>query len=186
MERGTLIHESVEKYVKREQDMLHPDIHETYGQFFDGLRTSYRCFPEHPFGLTYDGVACDYDDPNVWFRGYLDLKMLPMEGEDGELNVYEFKTGGIYEDNHSAQRVRYGTAALAQHLEFPHVKVTTIYFDKKDIRQVTYSRAMFKEHMGALHRQAEMIEKDVTFMPKPNYTCRFCRFSRYNNGPCQF
>ena len=186
MDRGTAVHKSVENFFIGGNDMLHPDIHEVYGQFFYGLRESYQCFTEQPFAIKNDWSPCEFDSPEAWVRGFLDLKILPRGDDPGELIIYEFKTGNIYEEEHAAQRLLYGTIGLVQHSEFPHAKVITVYFDKKDMREVIYPRIMLPECKALAKHTIEMIEKDQLFIAKPSYGCRWCQFSKYNNGPCAF
>lgn len=187
MERGTLIHKSIEDFVLGKAPMLHPDIHQNYGQFFLGLKENYQVFPEHPFAFDVDfNLLTEQDAPNVWFRGYLDLKLVPRAGDDGDLIIYEFKTGKVYEIEHMLQRTRYGLVGLLQHPEVRRVQVHTMYLDLVDNRSTTYAIAHLEEHKRALKSQVGIIENDKFFMQKPSYTCRFCPRSRYVGGPCQF
>jgi CRISPR/Cas system-associated exonuclease Cas4 (RecB family) len=186
MDRGTEIHKSVQRFMMNESDFLHPEIHGFYGQFFTNLRANYLCFPEHVFSFTEDWHACQYDDPLCWIRGSFDLKILPKENQEGELIVYEFKTGGIYEGEHEQQRLYYGIISLHQHPEFKYVRVITVYFDKQEIREVTYHREMLHEYYGIIRRDIKDIENEKYFPTKPQYGCRFCQFSRHNGGPCEF
>lgn len=190
MQRGTAIHDSIENYVLGAAPELHPEIHENYGQFVHGLREGYQCFPEQGFGLKADLTVCAYDDPEVWFRGYFDLKILPKEGTEGFPIIYEWKTGGIYEEEHAAQRMKYGTVALLQHPEYERVQIITVYLDHQKFRVVDYYQMMINEYRLDLQREVRELEADRIFITKPQFMCRYCQFSRAatNNpeAPCPF
>lgn len=194
MARGSEIHKSIEQFIKKETDLLHPDIREAYTQYFFGLRESYRCFPEAKFALkggelhfdpkkyvTAAFEACEWDDPETVFRGFYDLKVV----WDGGLFIDEFKTGKPYPE-HMEQRLAYGTVALIQHPEVDHVEVRTVYLDKVNSVPVTYPQMMLIEYTGGLRRNIMECENDTVFAPQPSFMCRYCEYSRQNNGPCLF
>lgn len=182
MERGTIVHNSVEDFIKGLTEHLHPDIHKHYGQFFFGLRENYECMPEHRWALNWDWEVCGYDDEDCMVRGFMDLKLVP---KDENLQVYEFKTGKMYKD-HDSQKNLYGTAALIEHPEKEWVDVTGVYFDLKDSRKISYPRYMLKEYKGMWDRDIKEIEECENFIPEPQFGCRWCRFSKANGGPCAF
>jgi CRISPR/Cas system-associated exonuclease Cas4 (RecB family) len=184
MERGLEIHKSVELFVKGEGD-LHPDIKEKYAQYFFYLKENYDCLPEQKFMLTSDlsfpvVLTESYDWDRSIFRGYYDLKIM---GEG--VTIDEYKTGNIYPE-HDAQRLRYGTAALVQHPEIDSVIVRTVYLDRVDMRETTYTRANMEDYAESLRRAIMNCENDTLFSPMPSFQCRSCEFSRHNGGPCQF
>ena len=180
--RGTNIHNSIEDFMNRKTEMLHPDIHEHYGQFFFGLRENYRCEPEAKWAFDWEWRACDYDAPDCMIRGFMDLKLVP---EDDNIQVYELKTGKIYPD-HDYQKLLYGTAALIQHPDKSGVDVTGLYLDLKQNRKIHYSAEMLAEYKGTFNRDIKQIEECEDFIPKPEFICRWCPFRKDNGGPCQF
>lgn len=186
MERGTDIHKTVEDFMHRRVDVLHPDIHEAYGAFFHGLRESYQVFPEHPFAVDKDFAPVSPDAENVWFRGFFDLKLLPKEGPVSELVIYEFKSGNIYEQEHGDQRDRYAVMGLIQHPEAESVVVWGTYLDKLEVRATRLARQNLYLYKEILQGEIKRMEKDEFFMTRPGYGCRWCNRSRYNGGPCQF
>lgn len=194
MARGSSIHASIEKFIKKESDLLDEEIRQAYTQYFFGLRESYKCFPEVKFALKggnlhYDPKdyqnavfePCSWEDPGVVFRGFYDLKVV----WDGGVFIDEFKTGKPYEE-HAEQRMAYGTVALIEHPEIETVDVRTIYLDKVQTVPVTYTRGMLVEYTGGLRRNIMGCENDTIFAPQPSFMCRYCEFSRQNGGPCQF
>lgn len=182
MERGTEVHNSVEGFLRGHTEHLHPDIHKHYGQFFLGLRENYSVMPEHRWALDWNWEVCQYGDHNAMIRGFMDLKIVPHEDN---LQIYEFKTGKIYPD-HDQQKLLYGTAGLCEHPEYEQVDVTGVYFDLKQNRAITYPMEMLPEYKGVFNRQIAEIEACEDFIPEPSYSCRWCRFSKTNGGPCAF
>jgi hypothetical protein len=185
MARGTEIHNSLEQFMLGHSEMLHPDIHEHYGQFFLGLREAYKdnIYPEHRWGLTWDFTPCDYDDDNVMLRGFMDLKFVP---EDEHTQVYEYKTGKIYPE-HTHQQWMYGVVALQEH-PLKSVEVTVIYLDQKKNKKIYYPQGMMGNYRVGLMEEIQEVEDKPyeEFIPNPQFTCRWCQFSKDNGGPCRF
>ncbi len=186
MERGTAIHDSLEQFMQGHSDQLHADIHEHYGQFFFGLRETFhgKIFPEHKWGLSWECVPCAYDAPNVMIRGYMDLKFVP---EDDNVQVYEYKTGRVYPE-HSHQQWLYGVVALQEHPLVDGVDSTIIYLDQKQNKKIYYPQMMMPEYLPALMRDIKEVEEHPIdeFIPVPQFTCKWCQFSKDNGGPCKF
>jgi hypothetical protein len=186
MERGTEIHKTIEDYILGETEQLHPDIHKTYGQFFMGLRANFECFPEEKMGATREFEPCDYDDPDVYIRGIIDLRIRPKPEINDIPTVYDHKTGKIYQD-HVAQRAFYGILALINVPDIEHIRVTNIYVDLVKIASTDYYRGMLGDMIALLVKdKIEMIERDEYFPANPSFSCRWCKFSKHNGGPCSF
>lgn len=183
MLRGSEIHKSVENYLNKLSEMLHPDIHKNYGQFFMGLRESYENHPELKFALDDDWQPCDFDDEHCMVRGFMD-NVVDTGFEQPHL-VQEYKTGKVYDD-HEEQRSLYGMVDLIIADKWSSVDVHTIYFDKKKFVQVNYTRAMLPEYKGMWKRKFKEMDDDTVFITKPQYSCKWCEYSTHNGGPCPF
>jgi len=184
MERGTRIHDSVEAFFNRTNEMLHPDIHADYGQFLNSIREEgHTVIPEYKWGITWEFEKCDYDAPDVMVRGFVDLLVLP-ENKD-EILIYEWKTGKKYPE-HTAQAWLYGVAMMCHFPEYKQAQTYLTYFDQKDFVCVAYPRAMMFEYKPKLRREISMIADDEQYIPKPSFKCRWCKYSsRNNSGPCR-
>jgi hypothetical protein len=184
MERGTEIHNSLEMFVNGHSEMLHPDIHEHYGQFFFSIRETADCTPEHKWGLDWDMKPCAYDDPNCMIRGFMDLRFT-VEGERPQ--VFEYKTGKVYPE-HTHQMWLYGVATLLEMPDEEWVDVTAVYLDQKKNKKISYPQGMMNNYKFTLEREVKTIEDMPLdgFIPNPSWACRWCQFSRANGGPCQF
>jgi len=184
MERGTEIHNSLEAYVNKQTERLHEDIHQHYGEFFFHIRENFECQPEVKWGLNWELEPCDYNDGNCMVRGFMDLRFVP---EDDNIQVFEYKTGKIYPE-HSHQQWLYGTATLLEYSDAEGVDVTAIYLDQKQNKKIYYPASMLFEYKPMLLREIQTIEELPLdqFISKPQWTCRWCQFSKANGGPCQF
>ena len=184
MERGTEIHNSLEAYMNGHSEHLHPDIHEHYGQFFFSLRETYDCQPEYKWGIDMDMNACGYDHPDVMVRGFMDLRFIPT---DERVQVFEYKTGKIYRE-HTAQQWLYGTATLIELPDQDGVDVTAVYLDQKQNKKIHYPAMMLGEYKSMLTTEIETIENTPLdeFITKPQWSCKWCQFSKQNRGPCKF
>jgi CRISPR/Cas system-associated exonuclease Cas4 (RecB family) len=184
MERGTEIHNSLEAFMNGHSEHLHPDIHEHYGQFFFSLRETYTCQPEYKWGIDEDLAPCGYDHPDVMVRGFMDLRFVP---EDERVQVFEYKTGKIYPE-HTQQQWLYGVVTLLELPDQDGVDVTAVYLDQKQNKKIYYPASMMFEYRPALLREIETIENTPLeeFIPKPQWSCKWCQFSKANRGPCQF
>lgn len=176
--RGTDVHNSIEDFIHGKTDQLHPEIHEFYGQYFLGLRSAHkgRLFPEFAWGLTKDWEYCEYDDPNHMLHGYIDLWV-----DEDQVEIHEYKTGKIYPE-HRAQSMLYGIVGLVKG-GAETVKVTRVYFDKKDTKVDVYRRSLLDYYKGIFNQRIKEIESEDIFPAMPSYLCNYCPFSK---NPCKF
>jgi len=184
MARGTEIHDSIEQYVLGEQEYLHPDIHQKYGQWVFGLRESYECAPELRFAMTRNWKPTKWDAKNAWVRGFLDLKL----ESDEDLIVYEWKTGRMYDD-HQDQRFLYGMVALQLFTGYSTATVHGVYFDQKRKDwpdPENYDRENLPFMQAEWTKRFTRLETEEVFPPNPTFLCKYCPFSTEAGGPCQF
>ena len=186
MLRGSAIHDSLEQFMNGTSEQLHPDIHGHYGQFFFSLREEHKATlePEAKWGINWDMLPCDYDDPDCMVRGYMDLRFAPPSDH---IQVYEYKTGKIYPE-HMAQMWLYGVATLVQNPLADGIDVTAVYLDQKKNKKIYYPQSMMFEYRPSLIKEIEAIEntKPEDMIPMPHFMCKYCQFSKGNGGPCQF
>ena len=178
--RGTRIHGSIDKYLEGKADAVHPEIQKKYGLWFQGLRDAdHELLPEHKFAFTPDWEPTQFNSPGAAWRGLLDLYVKP------DIEIFEWKTGGIY-DEHEYQAELYGLTALTLHPNLPQVTITNVYFDKYKTKKRTYSQV----DLGGLQAMWTQRRQDViqdTIRPEnPGWYCRYCDYSKRNDGPCRF
>jgi hypothetical protein len=183
MSRGTEIHNSVEDFLLGKADMLHPDIHSYYGQFFTALRDA-GALTEEKIAVDRNWRAIDWDSTEAYVRSVLDIRM-PMR-DDGEVQVFELKTGKIYPE-HYDQRELYAVKVKAMLPDAKMIKVTGIYLDLKQ-NSPTYLHPEYYQDLKIelWDNKFRTILRDETFIPNPSYGCRYCHFRKDNGGPCEY
>lgn len=183
--RGTEIHASVDEYLSKKTEAVHPEISRGYGQWLMQLRElPHKMVPEKRWAVNSDWEPCDYKDPEALWRGFIDLHIPMQEGEVVSDN-YEWKTGKVYDD-HKYQANLYATVALVLEENAQLARVTNVYFDQN---KTTVTEVTREDHEGAkfLWKQRhEELHRDDIFPPNPGWYCRYCDFGRENGGPCTF
>jgi CRISPR/Cas system-associated exonuclease Cas4 (RecB family) len=183
MSRGTVIHNSVEDFLLGKVDQLHPDIHSYYGQFFTALRDA-GAIPEEKIAVDRNWKLTDWDSPDAYCRSVLDIRM-PMR-DDGEVQVFELKTGKIYPE-HYDQRELYAVKVQALLKDAKMIKVTGIYLDlKKNSPTYLHPHYYQEPKIELWASKFRTILRDELFIPNPTFSCRFCHFRKDNGGPCEF
>ncbi len=177
--RGTEIHESVEQYLLGEITTPHPEI-STYHPWLKELKDE-GARPEQAFCFNLEWEPVDWKCETAYVRGYIDAV---LEDDDG-LCIYEFKTGGIYED-HAHQRHLYGLAAMVLYPQYPQVEVISVYFDKHETVSVEYQRSMLNTYKYMWMQRIDKLNVDPHFAARPGPYCNWCPFSRKKGGPCEF
>lgn len=180
-QRGVDTHAMVELFVKGELDEL-PAHLDFYSGFLRGLRSIAGVEPEAKLALSETWECRDWDAPEIWWRGVLDLLIPP---QSGTVHVYDWKTGKIYDD-HEDQRQIYALAAIAKYPDAHEVKATHVYLDlQKNVTQ-TYHRDQMQALRDTWTRRFKALELASEFPHNPQFKCRWCPFSKVNGGPCPF
>lgn len=176
--RGTDIHDSVEGYLRDERTNIHPEIQQKYSMFCTDLKQK-GAIPEMEFAFNYKWEPVKFEDPEAMIRGKMDATLdLPQH-----LNIYEWKTGKMY-DEHADQRSLYGLAALLLHPHHEKVIVTTVYFDLHLTKPSTYSRNELSAYKWVWERKINKTKPPQPYPMRPNWKCRYCDFSKKNGGKC--
>lgn len=178
--RGVDNHALVEGFLRGELKELPPEL-SFYSQFLTGLKT-YEIYPEHKVSLHRDWNPTTWEDPEVWYKGVLDLKVVKNEGE---ALVYDWKTGKIYPD-HNDQKTIYSLAVFAEHPALYTVRAIHVYLDLNANREKTFHRNQVPELRKQWETRVQRLEQDPQFIANPGFHCRWCGYSRTKGGPCQF
>ncbi len=184
-ERGKRIHDSIEQFFLTEGSApLDSEIHAEHGLWFTHLMEDAENTPEVEWRLNVELTELRKGQ-TMFAKGFFDLQTM----HDGELDIYEWKTGKIYDD-HLDQRFLYGLAALALFPEQDIVRVIGKYLDQKGKEVVNeYKRKdllfLRKEWRKRFNQIEEAAEQNL-FPTKPSWGCRYCAFSKQNGGKCKF
>ena len=184
LERGSAIHNSVEDYLLRKNEMLHPEIHKDWGQYLHGIREGGgQILPEFKWGINWEWKPCGYDDPLCMLHGFIDLLVIP-EDPAAPLDIYEWKTGKRY-DEHPMQLNMYSCAMMVHHPDRESVDGMIVYFDGHPHWNIKYPQIMQQDYVSTIRRRINQVVDEKRFPAKPSFKCRWCKFSRINNGgPC--
>jgi hypothetical protein len=177
--RGTAIHQDIELFLLGTTPSL-PDSLSIYHSWLTGLKGK-EMYPEHKVGLGKDWTPIEFDSPDVWLRSVLDLKVL----DGNEAYVYDWKTGKVYPD-HVDQKTLYTITTFAEHPNLTQVTAMHVYVDLGKNTQVTYHRDQAEQMKQLWQMRINRLEGDTSFLPRPDYGCRWCQFSRAKGGPCRF
>ena len=116
-------------------------------------------------------VACDFFDPEVWFRGIADLVIL-----DGDRAwVIDYKTGKSARYADVRQLALMSAALFLKYPDLKKIKTSLLFvvskeFVKEDFHK-EFGLSVFSELNGLLEARSTAYESDV-WNPRPNPLCR--------------
>lgn len=128
---------------------------------------------EQHIAIRQDGTTCNFDDPETWFRGVLDLV---ESSEDGNLLISDYKTGYSTESDMLQLEVYAWLGLIA----WPHVERVYCQFDfvrfNIQPRRTVVSRAEFVDLDQKIRGIIERIEADALGAPCPGLHCQHCQY----------
>lgn len=169
---GEQLHKAAEEYIRDGTP-----IPERFS-FIKGYLDQLASYPGEKFCEMKLGVkkvdgrleACDYYDPEVWFRGIADLVIV----DGNRAWVLDYKTG----ESRYADIRQLALMAAALFLKYPEIekiKTMLLFVVKKDHRKqdfsAEYGLSIFSELHGLLSALEEAYKSDV-WNPRPNGLCR--------------
>lgn len=184
-DRGVDQHKIIEDYFKELRSDLPLELLK-YKAWFDMLR-ELEHYSENKLAMLEGWLPCDWEHPNPWWKGVLDLKVLG----NGKAWVFDWKTGKVYPD-HEDQKELYSIATFVQHPDIDEVEAWHIYLDlqHKDTKKIykreqlplliTKWNAKLAPYMQALARYKPE-EAEMMFVTNPSYLCDYCP---YQKNPC--
>jgi ATP-dependent exoDNAse (exonuclease V) beta subunit len=178
MDRGTAAHKVFEDYILGKTEDL--GEHEYYRNYLEHLRLA-GAKPEFPIALDKNWKEVEWDAPDRWWRGVLDLVALAPT----EVVIVDWKTGNEYSD-HKDQREIYAAAYHAKDPTREHIRVIHTYVDKRQNTMSLYHATDIPAIRKEWEEKIEEMFNDETFIPNPGFYCRSCQYSRWNGGPCRF
>lgn len=179
--RGIDAHKSFEDFIL---DVV-PDLPESmshYTGWLSGLKSLEGIIPEAKLAFNVAWEDRPWEAEDLWWRGVLDLLVPP---QDGTAQVYDWKTGKIYDD-HEDQREIYGIATSIRYPDAFQVTCTHVYLDLGKHVAVTYHKDQLLGLREKWRRRFTALEKAVEFPYNPTYSCRWCTYRKETGGPCPF
>ena len=180
MERGIKIHQLAEDYILGKIKKM-PEELLNFEEEFKELK---KCKPmvEETWAFTKDWDETRWDD---WAGCAVRIKTDAALLDGTDLYVIDHKTGKM-RDGYEKQLDLY---ALGGMLKFPHIKkvYTQLWFlDSGDQIMAEYEASEMQELKERWDKDTMPMLNDTIFAPKPNYTCRWCTFSKSKGGPCKY
>jgi CRISPR/Cas system-associated exonuclease Cas4 (RecB family) len=116
-------------------------------------------------------VACDFFDPDVWFRGVADLVII-----DGDkAYVTDYKTGKSAKYADTRQLALMAAALFLKYPEIKKIKTSLLFVVSKDFIKEDFKAdwglSIFSELNGLLEAREASYTNDV-WNPRPNGLCR--------------
>ena len=181
MERGSMLHEACEGYLRGWLSVLPEELKE-WKESFDALREK-KCRTEESWGFDRQWNKLeDWFQPTTWLRAKSDAHYV-----DGDkLIIIDFKSGK-YRVPSTEQIELY---AICGSVCYPSVPNITTSFWFLDTMQV-YDKHYTAEHLIKLRKKYEMyaapIYADEQWKPSPSMDCRWCPYSNSKKGGlCDF
>lgn len=205
-ERGSLIHDMCEHYVRGQIPMLVPDKKtkfEAFAQQFSELKVMFKeqtagAYPflemEENWGIRLDWSGCSWEDDELWGRGKLDGFVRESETS---CRIIDYKTGRKFgnEMKHADQGLSYALYAYHRfNKEIEHFTVEFWYLDQGETTVRSYSARQLEILQPRYHKRAIAMTTEKQFRPKSNAdTCRFCAYGankskkgvQYGVGACK-
>lgn len=205
-ERGSLIHDMCEEYVRGQIPALVGDKKTKFEAFaaqFSDIKAIFDnqtegSFPslemEENWGIRRDWSGCTWEDDELWGRGKLDGFVRESKTS---CRIIDYKTGRQFgnEMKHADQGLSY--ALYAYHRfdkEIEHFTVEFWYLDQGETTKRSYSARQLEILQPRYNKRALAMTTETQFRPKSNAdTCRFCAYGankskknvQYGTGVCK-
>ena len=177
-ERGLVLHSRLEEFFLGAPYPAGVKELRPWQRFMEAL-TIYAPQPEKELAVNKEWEPVDFEDPLAYFRGKLDLTY----EDQNWVNIFDWKSGKIYQDDHDRQGISY-VALSAPHRNY---RTHFVYLDLPlVVHAATYSASDRVVEIGELIEQVERVRLDETYDPTPSYNvCKWCQHSWRNGGPCR-
>jgi CRISPR/Cas system-associated exonuclease Cas4 (RecB family) len=169
---GSRFHEAAEKYVRDDEPL--PLYFMFVKQTLDNLKQiSGERLCEYEMGITKDLEPCEFNAPDVWYRGIADL--LIIDREKGEARVIDYKTGKSAKYADPEQLELMSLCVFKHFPEIRRVKAGLLFVIANALVKSQYNAEqqefLWTKWSDRNKRLAFASESD-TWNPKPSGLCR--------------
>lgn len=188
LERGSRIHDNLEKFVKGEEtldgneakklDVFVDPLHHLQDLYAAGKATA-----EDDLFFNVDWDLCERKDVWLWLK-----KDFNVTDEPNKLTITgDYKSGkSTYKTVEHVQQLQLYAACDA--LEFPWAEVHYAelwYVDEGWVRKAVYTHEQALSFIGRFQRRVDRMYNDRLLRPNPNkVTCKWCPYSPRGTGAC--
>jgi len=198
LDRGTRIHSEAEAFIIGNQKQVTPDLVQVKDEL-KRLRQAYKkgkVRVEQALAFTQKWKPTGWMDKDAWLRCKIDVveEAPPKKARKSLLKVLrvtDWKSGKNNEqdaEKHGDQLNLYALSVLStgatEYATGRLVFTDTGEFVEKP--EGTLSMADVLTQREKWDARVEPMMTDTVFAPNPNFTCRWCAFSKAKGGPCRF
>lgn len=184
-QRGIETHKIIEEHIDKGHPLT-PELGK-WQYAFNQLRSeSIALWPEYKISLTAEWTPTTWD--KAWIKMIIDL----MADKPSGVSVYDWKTGKEY-DEHFEQKELYSIGIMSKRPEVQEVSAVHVYLDLGKQTKRVYHRSQLSARRAQWDFRAKTMELRVSEGPnsgfwiqEPNFSCRWCAFSKASGGPCKF
>lgn len=183
-ERGSHCHELLEHYVMGELDVLPWDVfrseiyHETLIESFRAAYLNDQCIPELKYSFTEDMKETEWEAPDMWLRGAIDVVVLLDGWKD--IAIYDYKTGSNKSSaKHRDQLMLYALLMMIKYPEIESIKSAPIYLDHRQEPFLNnYNRNDLQLLWPRYHERLKRVTNTTEWIANPNrFNCNWCSYS---------
>ena len=182
--RGTLVHEAAESFVRGTLSLLPPELHRFKPQF-EELKAHFNegaATVEEEWGFDFDWGVTSYNAPDVWLRVKTDAF---IRIDDGAAVIIDWKTGKSFQNAvpHMQQAQLYALTAMMKYPDVQAVETRFAYLDEGKTTKKLFTREDLPRLLANYERRSTTMFTDVECKPKPNrMNCRFCKYGVTNGS----
>lgn len=185
-DRGSRIHLAAENFVKG-QGELTSELTKFEAELVKAQQfyAAGKASTEGDWGFDKHWQPCDWFSKEVTVRTKLDLY---VQFDEGYGLVVDHKTGKKFgnEVKHHDQGKFYAVSTFARYPQLQALTVEIWYLDQDDILAVNYSRGQIYNMQPSIQNRIDALLTAKVFPKRANkFTCRWCPYAWFNNGPCE-
>jgi len=186
-ERGSMIHDQAEKFVRGELDF--PSTLSKFKTDFERLQERFKAQPylmtmEDNWGFTSQWTPTGWADNDTWCRQKLDV--FYKDGANSAV-IIDHKTGKKFgnELKHGEQGLHYSIGAFMKYPELDIITTEFWYIDQGEKLRKTLPRERALIHLPKIHQRAVIMTTATHFQPKPSaQNCKWCSYR--TSGDCEY
>jgi hypothetical protein len=185
-ERGTMIHDLAENFVRGNINTLPKELAKFSDEFLS-LRTQFssgNVSLEGEWGFDKDWNVTEYK--TAWLRMKLDAR---AHVSKTKAVVVDYKTGKRFgnELKHGEQTLLYGIAEVLREPQIEEVTVELWYLDVDELHAQTFTRDKILKYLPVFEKRLKALTTATKFPPRPNiFSCKYCPFGPAKGGQCQY
>ena len=179
-EKGLKVHKSIERYIIAGEPLI-DDIKQER-EFIEECRAApFEKTVEEKWGFSRDWSRTGWSGAGVWFRSVIDFMVVYP---DAVAEVTDWKTGKKYAANEDQMELF--AVAVMKRFNVGAVITRLVYVEAGGHEFGEYDRSQLPSLTAKWEANAAGLFDERDWLPRPNYKCGFCNFSKSKQGPCKY